>query len=267
MANADRLGIITLTRTPELFAELVQALEKERMPGALHLVVNNAVNPDVTSTALENRWGCVEPGRNTTFSEGNNLAARVAIAQGCTHLLLINDDMRPYPGFVSTLWAGREQTSSGVTGGIYLHTDAQKPKPRSVNHAGTLVYTDGRVDHIGRYDALEEWSDRGIYPVVACTFAAVLIPSSIWQRLGGLDTRYVWGWEDTDFCLRVVAAGGTNYINADARGVHGECGTRPRGSMSDLFNAELFMNSWQPRLIGLLRDYFDRVPNVVGVRP
>ena len=256
----DKLGLIALTRTPALFTQLTVQLEGELPDGSLAIVVNNASSLEITETAVRNHWACIDAGRNLSFSEGNNVAAKVAMEQGCTHLLLMNDDVLADANFVRKLWDNRTASDNGVLGATLIHTNG------TVNHAGALVYPNCNTDHMGRHDKLELWERNEIAAVAAVTFACVLIPVALWQQLQGLDTRYLWGWEDTDFCMRVLEAGGTCYVHRGAVAIHDECGTRARGSLGDHANLRLFRDIWQDRLPALLHSYFDR-ENVEGITP
>ncbi|KKM08705.1 hypothetical protein LCGC14_1723410 [marine sediment metagenome] len=260
---ADKLAVITLTRTPHLFDNVADCLKPQLPKGTLGIVVNNGQDFDVTKLAVKYGWACIETPTNLPFAEGNNLAAKVATAEGCTHLLLMNDDLIPDADYVANLWENRRYAERGVLGGVFVHSD----NGGSVNHAGTLVYPDGVTDHMGRYDDVRKWEQDRVVPVVAVTFASCLISTAYWNELKGLDARYFWGWEDTDFCLRVIDAGGINFVHRGAGAVHDECGTRPRGSRSDSMNRDLFIQTWQYRLPDLLRAYFNRVPNAEGIRP
>lgn len=256
----DKLAVITLTRTPELFSQLVTQLEGELPEGTLPIVVNNASSLDITETAVRSHWACIDAGRNLSFSEGNNVAAKVAMEQSCTHLLLLNDDVIPDANFIRKLWDNRTTSDNGVLGATLIHTDG------TVNHAGALVYPNCSTDHMGRHDKLELWERNEIAPVAAVTFACALIPMPLWLQLKGMDTRYLWGWEDTDFCMRVLEAGGTNYVHRGAVAIHDECGTRARASLGDHANRRLFVETWKERLVEILRAYFDR-ENVEGIQP
>lgn len=246
------LGIITLSRTPEYVGRLL-----ERMPKAMgalgvearHVVVNNANSPALTARAIRNRALALEPGCNTSFSEGNNMAAKVLA--DARWLLLLNDDLVPEPEFVQRLYDRRE--GCDVLGALLLNGDGM------VNHAGTIVRP-RLTDHLGRGEPRERWEHSGTAHCAAVTFAAALVRHSTWDELGGLDERYVYGWEDTDYCMRVLEAGGTIKCARDAVAVHDECGTRPRGSARDNANYQLFTKRWEQRTIQLLKDYQRRIP-------
>ncbi len=217
-----------------------------------HVVVNNSNSPALTAAALKGGALALEPGYNTTFSEGNNMAARVIQAPW---LLLLNDDLVPEPGFIQRLWEARVQAD--VLGALLVHTDS------TVNHAGAIIKPH-LTDHLGRGDPREDWEAPTTVCCAAVTFAAVLVKRSVWDELGGLDVAYRYGWEDTDFCLRALEAGHTIKCVRDAVAVHDECGTRPRGGLNDEANHKLFAVRWRNRIPQLLAEYQQRTGRLEG---
>jgi len=246
------LGIITLSRTLDYVERLLH-----HMPEAMglldikarHVVVNNANSPALTARAIKGRAAALEPGCNTSFSEGNNMAARAL--PGAEWLLLLNDDLVPESGFVQHMWEKRMDCD--VVGALLLNADG------TVNHAGTIVHP-RRTDHLGRGEPREKWERCGASHCAAVTFAAALVRRTTWDELGGLDERYQYGWEDTDFCMRVLEAGGIIKCARDAVALHDECGTRLRGSTRDNVNYHLFTKRWEQRVAKLLGDYQRRIP-------
>jgi GT2 family glycosyltransferase len=247
------LMIITLSRNQAYFEQLDDCLAAQvSAPSSRRFLINNSNDPRLTASALKRGWLVVEPGYNTSFSTGNNLAAKAldAYGDGARHLLLLNDDIRCEPPFLYELWRQRE--TADILGALLLHTD------RTVNHAGSYVYEGGAIDHIGRGLDPEQYRGR-CYLVPAVTFAAALIYRGLWEKLGGLDERYYYGWEDADFCMRTLQAGGTIRCNGDAVAVHDECGTRSRTSPNNVTNYNLFLSAWQRQLPELLADYRHRM--------
>ena len=249
-------AVITLSKTQKHFERMEAQLDTD-WP---RLLVNNGGQVAATCAAVKQGWAVLEPGYNASFSAGNNMAAKAAEPFGHSHLLLLNDDLIPRIGFLDRLWEQRE--TADVLGAMLLHDDG------TVNHAGGSVMFNGPrggaiFDHIGRHQKAEQYA--GTCPLVpTVTFAAVLIRRELWERLGGLDERYYYGWEDTDFCLRALQAGATIRCNRDAVATHNECGTRPRGSTVDLENAKVFAQTWVAQLSGIIADYATRcAPQVV----
>lgn len=250
------LAILTLSRNLGYLTRLMEALQEQVAPPLpfVHVVVNNANSMALTAAAVKRRAWVLEPGYNTTFSAGNNMAAQ-AVPEA-KHYLLLNDDAIPEPLFLSALWARRHDAE--VVGALLLNADG------TVNHAGTSISA-LVTDHIGRGRMRAEF--EGVKPVhvPAATFAAALISGNFWRHVGGLCELYRYGWEDTDFCMQALEQGATVMVARDAVAVHDECGTRPRGGDADCANYDTFNQRWRDKIPALLAGYKERFPDVQGI--
>jgi GT2 family glycosyltransferase len=250
------LSIITLTREhPEYVERLSDCLDAQ--VGIDHLtvqriLVNNGPRKGLktwdpsTRLAIARGWAVIEPGYNTSFSEGNNLGAKAATGD---YLLLLNDDMVLEPEALSRLWSWRNETD--LVGMLILNTDS------TVNFAGTALWPSSH--HILRNELREDVEEDRFYRCEAITFAAALMKRSLYEALGGLDERYIYGWEDTDFSCRVLDSGGSIGVCMNAVAIHDECGTRVRGDGGYFQNnSRLFHTTWPKDRIGALLDkYWD----------
>jgi GT2 family glycosyltransferase len=216
------------------------------------ILVNNAVRKgaktwdESTKLGIQRGWAVIEPGYNTSFSEGNNLAAKAATGE---YLLLLNDDMVLEPKALHRLWACREKAD--LTGMLILNTDT------TVNFAGTALWPSSH--HMHRGEPREDHEADAYHLCDAITFAAALMPRELYERLSGLDERYIYGWEDTDFSCRVLDSGGSIGVCMNAVAIHDECGTRVRGDGGYYKNnATLFHTTWpKPRIKALLEKYWN----------
>lgn len=254
------LTVVTLSRTLDYFAQLLDSLDKQvgEMPKYLGVLVNNASDASMSALALSHCWAALDPGYNTTYSAGNNLAVEtIQKSSPSEWLLFLNDDAIPEPTWLAELWSKRELAD--VVGCLLLNQDG------TVNHAGTEVSAKGLggcSNHLGRNQPREDFSGFAYTPSV--TFAAALVNAGTFERVGGFDPRYNYGFEDTDFCLKVIADGGRVGCARDAVAIHDECGTRPRGGEADQHNVEQFIQTWKHRLFTVLSEYVkDMKPELV----
>lgn len=249
---AHDLTIVTLSRNTQYFKRLLSALSLQDgdVPSYLGVVVvNDYTQVDIISAALQARWASIDPRYNTSFSVGNNMA--VGAVPPSEWILFLNDDAIPDPDFLSKLWSYRGEAD--VIGALLLHEDG------TVNHAGTKITYSGRSDHIGRHKSRDTYEGQGFVYTPSVTFAAAMVRTEVFNRLGGLDERYVYGWEDTDFCLRVLDSGGIIGCARDAVATHGEGGTRSLAGGEDRHNGELFIQTWGPKLKSVLNGYKGRM--------
>lgn len=156
---------------------------------------------------------------NVGFSEANN--AGVSLARGRL-LLLLNPDVLPdRPGWLQRMVTFYDTTPKiGALGPKLLYEDD------SIQHAGLFFY---REQHSGLWN--NEHYYKGLHRafppanitrrVPAVSAACMMISADLYRDLGGLSGRYVLGdYEDSDFCLRLIAAGRENWYLADTELYH-----------------------------------------------
>lgn len=249
------LSIITLTRQhPEYVERLSDCLDVQLgVPARAveRILVNNGPRKGLkewdpsTSLGIRRGWAVIEPGYNTSFSEGNNLAAKAASGE---YLWLLNDDMVLEPEALSRLWAARKKAD--LVGQLILNTDG------TVNFAGTALWPSSH--HMLRNEPREEVEEDRFYRCEALTGASMLLRRSLYEHLGGLDERYIYGWEDTDFCCRALDSGYSIGVAMNAVAIHDECGTRVRGNGGYYKNNfQRFRSTWtKDRTEALLHRYW-----------
>jgi len=141
--------------------------------------------------------------------------------------------------------------------------DSYATLPRPGLLGAKLLYEDGSVQHAGmtfRRHApwgglwINEHSHKGqsavgltgLRKVHAVTAACALIDAGLYRKLGGLSEDYIIGdFEDSDFCLRAVAAGRHSWVALDIELYHLERQSQARiGDTQWRTNLTLF-NCWQ----------------------
>ena len=198
---------------------------------------------------------------NLGYAAANNAAA--AIARG-RELLLLNSDVVPLgTGCLDRLRAAL--TMSGV--------DAAGPK---------LLFDDGSIQHGGMYfrrDHESIWYNAHYHKgmprrwptaltrrkVPAVTGAALLVRRKVFEAVGGICEDYIIGdYEDSDFCLRLQAAGSAIAYAPDAELYHFErrsIQTHPgyAGTLTSLFNRRLHHARWDDAMTSLMAQRAFRV--------
>jgi GT2 family glycosyltransferase len=248
------LSIITLTRDHADYVERLSDCLDAQLDGLTveRILVNNAVRKGAktwdpsTRLGIKRGWMVIEPGYNTSFSEGNNLGSKVATSD---YLLLLNDDMVLEPECLGNLWQARGRAD--LIGMLIMNTDG------TVNHAGTCLWP--TPHHIGRNDPRDFHEADAVMKCDAITFAAAFMRADWYHARGGLDERYIYGYEDTDFSCKSLDAGGTTAVAMNAIAIHDECGTRVRGDGGyHQNNSQLWRRTWtKERVERILEGYWN----------
>ena len=173
------------------------------------IVVDNGSGDD-TAGVLARDFPSVKLIRSETnlgFARACNLAAKPA--QGA-FLLLLNSDARPQPGALAAAidWM-RAHADCGVAGAQLLNADSSRQN--SIANFPTLateLLNKSLLRRLfpGRFPG-KEHPFAGPVEVETVVGAFMLIRREVWDKLGGLDERFFFFLEETDFCLRVCRAG------------------------------------------------------------
>jgi len=145
------------------------------------------------------------------FAAMNNLAVR-AYGRDADYLLFLNNDVEAIgPGWLGRLrsLAGRREV--GAVGPLLLYGNGR------VQHAGVIVGFGGAADHAMRFaeptapdgsrSAGYNASLTSVRDYSAVTAACLMMRRAVFERVGGFDEAFAVGFNDTDLCLRVRAAG------------------------------------------------------------
>lgn len=167
------------------------------------IVVDNASTDGTAAFLAEQeqagRVRVIRNEANAGFGRACNQAA--AIARG-EHLVLLNNDTVPLPGWLDALVATVERDPGvGVVGSRLLYPN------ETIQHAGMVFRPNGMLDHVHRGAARDAAEVLEAQDFACVTGACLLLPRALFERLGGFDETYYFYLEDVDLCLRVWEAG------------------------------------------------------------
>ena len=160
--------------------------------------------------------------RNVGFAHGVNLAAREAAGD---FLLLLNSDARLGPDALrlAVEWL-RADPGCGIAGAQLFHADGRKQN--SIANFPSLA-----TELLNKFLLRTLWPRR--FPgkeqdfdepmeVESVIGAFFLVRREVWEKLGGMDERFFFFLEETDFCLRARQAGFATAHLPQARVWHGQ---------------------------------------------
>jgi GT2 family glycosyltransferase len=148
----------------------------------------------------------VRSGGNIGVAAGNNLGIDAALTDGCTHVLLLNNDIEfdQPDAFRSLLKADAAGEALSV--------------PKILYHDSRRIWmAGGRMDHrralgvhegYGKPDG-PEWNKPHRISYAPTCF--MLVRREVFDRIGRMDERYFAYYDDTDFVFRALDAGFTLY--------------------------------------------------------
>jgi O-antigen biosynthesis protein len=156
------------------------------------------------------------------YSALNN---RVALASKAELVCLLNNDIEVItPDWLSELVSIALQDNVGAVGAKLLYPDD------TIQHAGVYLGMGGLAGHGHKYLPRNApgYFSRAVLrnAVSAVTAACLVIRTSIYREVGGLDEDLVIAFNDVDFCLRVREAGYRNVWTPFAELYHHESASR-----------------------------------------
>ena len=144
-------------------------------------------------------------GENVGFGANCNRAARIALADGATHLLFLNSDVTFGPRFMERWLALAAEMPDAILGPLIFYS--QDPDRIWSSGARRLTVFTPFVRARERFIA--------ITPVDTMTGCALLAPAFAWERLGGFDPAFFMYYEDFDFTVRAKVQGIGTYVVPD----------------------------------------------------
>ena len=220
------VSVILLTRnTCRQTREAIESVlaSSGSISNEIHLIDNGSTDetPRVLPTAFPViHYRRME--RNVGFARGVNMAAREAKGE---FFLLLNSDARLAPDALRLAmeWM-RAIPGCGVAGAQLFHADGRKQN--SIANFPSLA-----TELLNKFLLRTLWPKR--FPgkeqeyrepveVESVIGAFFLVRREVWEKLGGMDERFFFFLEETDFCLRARQAGFATMHLPQVRVWHGQ---------------------------------------------
>ncbi len=200
------IGVIILnTNRKEDTLACLASLQLNNYPNIIVWVLDNS-SKDGSVEAIREKYPStkiIHLKENKGYAGNNNTGIQLALDEGADYIFVINEDIILDPESISHLVAfGETNPRAGVVGPMVYHHN----EPQLIQSAGGKLTSDWRAIHIG-----ENEPDVGQYSqphqVDWISGCAIMLKREVIEKIGGLDERYFYYWEETEWCIRARKAG------------------------------------------------------------
>lgn len=204
-----KIGVIIVNYNSEnMTLQCIESLKKSFTYCYMQIIVVDNCSSDTSfnnlKKNLEDSIILERTDINGGFSYGNNIGIKIAIAQKCSFILLLNNDTEVSPDFLEYLIDALEQNENiGIVAPKILFYD----KPEIIWSKG------GKINwmYAGENGCLNKKNDNDLENISAkfLTGCCLLFRTQLVERVGYLSEEYFMYYEDVDFSDRVVSEGYT----------------------------------------------------------
>jgi GT2 family glycosyltransferase len=213
---AAKIGVVTVTYNSGKVIEAFMASTLAQTHHDFVLFVIDNASKDNTLARLEPvrdpRLVLIKNADNVGVAAANNQGIRAALLAGCSHVLLINNDVEYGPALFSELLAGLSRHRCQITVPKMMYFDQQQKIWFAGGHFvrwklfANVHDGENELDR-GQYDQAR----RIEYAPTCC----MLVEAAVFQQIGLMDEKYFVYYDDTDFCLRALRAGVSMFLLPD----------------------------------------------------
>jgi len=190
--------------------------------------------PEYLST-LPAQFQVIRDGENKGYARRCNQAAKLARSE---LLCFCNSDLVFTPGWLKPmLKVWRNRSSVGFVGNLQRRVSDQL-----IDHTGVGFHADGNPYHLGQ-GSLHSPA-RHVLEMSTVTAACCLISRETFLKFGGYDEVFLNGYEDTDLCMRLRAAGYRHYVSTRSMVFH-HVSASPGRHDRETENRTLYLQRWK----------------------
>ncbi len=150
---------------------------------------------------------------NKGYAGNNNAGISAALEAGVDWIFILNEDTILDPDAISSLVRfGMSNNQIGILGPIVYHFD----EPNVIQSAGGKINQEWQAVHIGQN---EEDREQFSYPIPVdwISGCSIMVRRDVIEQVGGIDERYFYYWEETEWCIRARKAGWQIWMVPDAK--------------------------------------------------
>jgi GT2 family glycosyltransferase len=176
---------------------------------------------------------------NVSFAKANNDAGVQCEGEW---LLFMNNDVCLLENTIAALISALERhPDAGVVGGKLLY-----PGSRRVQHAGLAQMLWGYASNYGAGGRAEDPRLCEEREVFAVTGAMLCVERKLFQKAGGFDESFWYGYEDVDLCLKIRSMGRKILYAPEMAAVHHESATlkQTRDETTFMKNYRHYRRKW-----------------------
>lgn len=240
--NTQPIGvsiIIPVLNRARYTLKCLQALAANTEYENFELVIVDNASSDETPELLASLGGDIKTIRNEENLGFAKACNQGAAAAGGDLLLFLNNDTEPRPGWLEAMVRViTNDPAVQVVGNKLLYPDG------TIQHAGVAFRPDGMPYHIFKNLQADHPAVNTTTRFQAVTAACMLVQREAFLNVGGFDEAYRNGYEDIDFCLKVITSGGSIIYTPHSVVVHHESISPGRKTM-DSENSNLFLARWR----------------------
>jgi GT2 family glycosyltransferase len=214
--GGEKVSIVIPTRDRvDLLSACIRSIEEKTTYGAFEIVIvdNESCEPETLDYLSRTRHRVISFSNEGKFDFAamNNFA--VAQIDSEFVVLLNNDTVVATPNWLEGLLGFGGIPGVGAVGAKLLYPDGR------IQHAGVVLGVQGLTGH-ALQPLLDVDAPAGYSRVprnyLAVTAACMLTRKSLFDELGGLDAEHLRvGWNDVDYCLRLVERGYRIVLNPE----------------------------------------------------
>ncbi len=178
------------------------------------IVIDNCSPEKIARTDLPklHQISLVEADQNLGFGNGNNIGA--AQAKG-TYILLLNPDTLIFDNSIEQMFINiQKDPQIGILGPQIITSTTG---PAEIDHYGDFPTL---TSLISRNNQRHNKVKNSIIQTERVTGACMMMRRSLFNQVGGFDTKFFMYFEDTDLCKKIALMGYQNAVLQDAKIIH-----------------------------------------------
>ena len=204
----EKIGLVTITYNSEdvLKDFLDSALNQTLCNFIIYIIDNNSKDStlNILDRYQDSRIKIIKNSHNLGVAKANNQGIKLALKEGCSQVLIINNDVK----FESKLLSKMIQVQSEKKCSLVAPKMMYFSNPSYVWYAGSRfikrkgmlpIHKGNKEKDLGQFD--------GVFQVEYAPTCCLLVKKEVFEDIGFMDEKYFVYFDDTDFLYRVLKDG------------------------------------------------------------